>query len=331
MVKRIISCFICLATLISCLQLLSCSSGKTNAFSFYALDTVIEISVESLGKERDEKIISLIKETVSGYENVFSRTKTNSEVYKINNSEKTEFKISDDLREVIAVSLDIAEKSGGTFDFTCGALSELWQIGNADADIPSPDEIENALSKCGYGKVSLNGSTLTRSVGVIMDFGAVAKGYIAEKLTGMLKDNGVSYGILSLGGNISVFGDRPGKDGYNIGVKNPYGDGIRGYVSVDCGYVSVCGTYERNKTVDGVFYHHVFDMETGYPSSGGIVSVLMVSENGAQADALSTALLVMGETRAENFIESHGTEMGAVFFFDDQRIKSIGNVNYTKG
>lgn len=325
---KILSALLLFSVTASCVTLLSSCSERQNEFSFYGLDTLIELKLSSIGKKEDEEIRNTVESEVGRYEKIFSRTDEDAELYKINHSDKTTFTVSDDLADLLLRAIGISQSTDGAFDFTCGSLTELWKISDSDAPIPGAEEVAEAMKHVGYDKVSLDGNTLVRPCGLVIDLGAIAKGYIEGKITDLLISKGVERGILSFGGNISVFGEKRDKSEYRIAIRNPYGEsGHIGYVTTLKGYVSVCGTYERNKIVDGVFYHHIFDPKNGYPKDTDVISVALICDDGALADALSTALFVMGDG-AQEWILSCGYDIGAVFFAKDKTVRTMGNVNY---
>lgn len=311
------------------LSLVSCSGNKKYEFSFVALDTIIDVSIESGSDEENQSRAKDTKKLVSDYERIFSRTDPDSELYTVNHTDG-ETVLSGELLEVVRYGLDIAEKTGGAFDITCGALSELWKISDTEAPLPDEGAVEAALSRCGYGRVSLNGNVLKKENGVIIDLGGIAKGYITEKLIEMYRSENVGYGTVSLGGNVGVFGEKPNGENFLVGIRSPYsgkqGDSI-GYVEISPGYVSVCGTYERYKTVEGKKYHHVFDPKTGYPADNGIVSAVVISDDATYADAVSTALLVMGNGAA-GYARDNG--IACIIFRDNGDTVTVGDVGYTR-
>lgn len=318
--KKLLSLFLCLCLLTA---FFGCSKEpKTD--TFYALNTVIEIT---LGSDADEEIFKDLRARTAELEALFSRTDEKGELYALNHG-KTE--LSPELYSLLLLSLSIAEQTDGAFDPTLGALIELWRITDPDAPIPSEDEVAAAKEKSGYGKVLLADGEY-RANGVTLDLGAIAKGYIAECLVDELIAAEVSYGVLWLGGNVAVFGEKPDGEPFRIALENPRGGGALGYFTLRGEhYISVSGGYQRQKTVDGVTYHHVFDGRTGYPSDSGLSSVAVVAKNGALADALSTALFVMGEEAARAFYETSSYEFSAVLVRTDGSTEELGKPNFTK-
>ena len=114
-----------------------------------------------------------------------------------------------------------------------------------------------------------------------------------------MKEEGVESALIWLGGNISAIGNKPDGNPWKIAVENPLNtEDYVGLVEVsDCSVIT-SGGYQRYFDQDGKRYHHIIDPATGYPSDSGLLSVTIISENGTKADALSTALFVMGYDRA---------------------------------
>ena len=312
-----------LIMLTSALSLSSCSE-RTHKVSVYALDTLVEITLPTLSDGEDGDATPLVMSELRYYEDIFSATREGSELYKLNHSTEETVAVSDELFSMLLRAHALAAETNGAYDYTCGALTEAWKITDPDAPLPTDSEIENALGLVGYEKVTLADGKITRPVGMKIDLGGVAKGYIAERLTELLAEKGYGWGILSLGGNISVFGERD--EPFSVGVKNPEKPtAVHGKLTLDGGFVSVSGVYERNKTVDGVLYHHIFDVKTGKCADSDILSVAVVSGDGANADALSTALFVMGKDKALSYL-SDNAEVGAVIFLKNGEVLTANTV-----
>ena len=135
-----------------------------------------------------------------------------------------------------------------------------------------------------------------------MDLGAVAKGYIADRLAAVLRDNGVTSALINLGGNIYALGDKDGAD-WKIGIQSPRdGTALAATVRVQNKSVVTSGIYERGFEQDGVWYHHILDPKTGRPVQNGLASVTIVSDSSAEGDALATACFVLGEEKGIELI-----------------------------
>ncbi|MFA6948875.1 MAG: FAD:protein FMN transferase [Eubacteriales bacterium] len=288
---------IALLLIIALMLISSASCGKANGRrSFFALDTYIEIDAP----DASEELLRRCEQLVYRLEDILSATIETSDIARFNASEGY-LELSDETAEVIRISLDIAAETSGAFDPTLGALVELWNIPYADST-PSDADIALALTHTGYEKLTLDGSVLTCSDPKLsIALGGAAKGYICQRAVELLKSE-CSYGIVSFGGNIGVFGEKPDGSAWRVAVKNPENpDEIADVIEISSGFVSVSGDYERYIEVGGVRYCHIFDRSTGFPPVNGVHSAAVWSNNGTAADALSTAVFVLGGNTASSY------------------------------
>lgn len=263
--------------------LLCACADKRKSVQGFALDTVITITSGKKDNPTSRKALSMC----SDYEKIFSKTNSESDLSKLNNG-----KLSPDgeLLEVLDFSLDMASLSGGAFDPTVKPLTDLWDIKNRTVP-PSEEEIESALKNVGYNSVSLYPFNAS---GKQFDLGGVAKGYIADKMCEYMKAEGAEGFIIDLGGNVIVNGK------YTVGIRDPFKtDEIYATFELENKSAATSGAYQRYFEYNGTRYHHIIDPRTGKCSDSGIASVTVISPSSMRADALSTALFVLGEEGLE--------------------------------
>ena len=232
----------------------------------------------------------------------------------------------DDLRYVISRALHYAKISGGAFDPTIGPVVKLWNIGMDGERVPGADEIKEALTLVDYRDVVLDnaaGTVFLRRPGMLLDLGAIAKGYAADEAELLLLKHRVKGAVIDLGGNVKVTGKKPDGTKWRIGIQNPFDDrGDRlGIATLEGGYTVVTsGVYERYFTgVNGEHYHHILGTRTGYPVQNGLVSVTIISKSSVDADGLSTTVFALGLQDGMALVESMpGIE--AVFVDSDKRV-----------
>ena len=145
-----------------------------------------------------------------------------------------------------------------------------------------------------------------------IDLGGIAKGYTSARLMDVFRSYGLTSGLVSLGGNVQVLGTKPDGSLWRVGIENPQGGDYLGVLSTKDAAVITSGGYERYFEENGKHYHHILDPATGYPAESGLVSVTIVSPDGTLADALSTALFVMGRERAEEYWRAHADEFDVI-------------------
>jgi len=237
-------------------------------------------------------------------------------------------KVRADLIEVLEKALHYAELSGGAFDPTIGPLVKLWGIGTDSQRVPGDAEIAEALALVGWRELVIDrqaGTAFLRREGMALDLGAIAKGYAAEEAVRIAREGGVGRAVLDFGGNIVVMGWR-GKKGreplpWRIGIQNPLSErgAYIGILPVHDSSVVTSGVYERYFEDGGKRYHHILSTASGYPVHNGLMSVSIVTENSADADALSTAVFALGFERGKALVDSI-PGAGAIFIFDDHSI-----------
>lgn len=306
---------LCILILIP-LVLSSCSVRyKDN--TYFALDTFIKTYLPDSDVD--------IQEYIKTLEGIISKTDSNSEVFKIN--ENTSCEVSEETASLIRFANEVSYKTNGAFDITCGALSALWDFKSDTPVPPAEEEIKKTIEYVGYGSITVDGCKITKtSENVKIDLGGIGKGYIAEKCVEYLHENGINSGYLNLGGNIAIVGAKENGDGWGVAIRDPQRtDDTVGRVIMSDGYLSVSGDYERCFEYNGEKYHHILNPKTGYPTVNELSSVAVISDNGTLADALSTALFVMGLQEGLQFYKEKSYDFEAIF------ITKEGYIHMTDG
>ena len=308
----------------------SCSRQESSRIEL-ALGTVCAVSLFDNGqKSVYNDIFSRIREI----ENLMSVNIPSSDVSRINAAAGIEpVIVHEDVFKVIERAKYFAFLSGGAFDPSVGPIVSLWGIGGEDQRVPSQDEIDHALPLVNYRYIELDsekrGVFLTQS-GMALDLGAIAKGYAADEAAVIARRAGVKRAKIDLGGNIILIGTKKDKTPWRVGVQNPaQGRGsVLGILQVTEKTIVTSGVYERFFEEDGIRYHHIFDPSTGKPVKNNLLSVTLITDVSMDADALSTAVFVMGYEAGGKLLELFpGTE--AVFVFEDKSVKTTQGVNFT--
>ena len=298
----------------------------------FGLDTVVSITYYD---EKDRASVDRAIGSLDHYSKIFSRKDPESELSAVNRSRGIAIPVSEDLFNVLKTAWDLSAKTDGAFDCTLGALSDLYGF-TGERHVPSDEERNELLSHAGYEKVVLDeeNRTVTRlDAGAVIDLGAIAKGYIADKLKEELLNAGVRRAIVNLGGNVQLIGNKYGESGevfstgaadglFTIGIKNPDSETPLTKLYLADLSVVTSGTYERCFYDEGVLYHHILDAETGLPVRNGLLSVSIVSRESMKADALSTALFVLGEEGAEKLL-LNDPDVRAIFAYEDGRLSTV--------
>lgn len=289
----------------------------------FKLNTVITITIYD---SRDESLLDEAMRLCDHYETLFSRTKENSELYQLNHGTlphtQNTFTVSDDLASLIQSGLSYGNLSQGTFDITIEPVSSLWDFTSGEKVIPSEEEIQKVLPLVNYQDVTISGNQVTFSQeNAGLDLGAIAKGYISDRIKDFLISRGVKSATINLGGNVLCIGNRPDGSPFRIGIQKPFADRNETAAIVEITDKSVIssGIYERYFEKDGQLYHHILNPKTGYPYDNSLISVTVITDKGVDGDGLSTTCFALGLEKGMELINSL-PDVQAIFITDDYQL-----------
>ncbi|MBR0144563.1 MAG: FAD:protein FMN transferase [Clostridia bacterium] len=206
---------------------------------------------------------------------------------------------------LLRAAAEVSEKTGGAMDVTVNPAVEAWGFRSGDYRVPQEEELRSLREKTGWESISFHGGAVSLPEGFSLTLGAVAKGYAGDRLREIAEENGIRRGVLSLGGNVILLGDKAAGKDWSVALRAPEG-GYALTLSLSDTSAVTSGSYERFFEKDGKRYHHILDPETLSPAESGLVSATVVARNGFLADALSTALFVMGPERAADYWRTYG-------------------------
>lgn len=266
------------------------------------LNTAVTVTIYD---SQDRELLTECMNLCDKYEKIFSRTASDSELYQLNHRELTPvagtedtFQVSDPLAELIRKGLYYSELSEGAFDIAIEPLTSLWDFTAEDPQVPEDRLIQEALTKCDYHNVSVsdNNEVILKTEDTAIELGAIAKGYIADRLKDYLISQGVKSAIINLGGNVLCIGGKPDDSSFKIGIQKPFADRSETIAVMDIKDKSVVssGVYERCFEQDGTLYHHLLNPRTGYPYDNGLIAVTIISDESVDGDALSTTCFALG-------------------------------------
>lgn len=319
--------------LILALPLAACGAARSETRTVYAMDTVMNLTVYGRGAaaaldEAESELHTL--DTA-----VLSRTADSSALYRLNAAQGAAvgYAADDALPALIRTALAVSDATGGAFDPTLAPVLDAWGFTKDERRVPPADELTALLARTGTDKVQIeetaDGCAVTLAGGAQLDLGGIAKGYAADLLRAQLTAEGITSAALDLGGDVCVIGKKPDGSDWRIAVKDPADtERYLGILTASDAFIVTSGIYERFFEENGARYHHIIDPATGRPAESGLVSVTVVCENGAWADALSTACFVLGKDGAlalRASLAAQGTAFDLILVTDD------GCVGYTDG
>ena len=315
------------------------------SISSIKLNTAVQITIYD---SQDKSLLDDCLALCDKYELIFSRTDEESELYKLNhrisdsavsnqttetqptpyqiNGTTNTWHISEDLAALLSEGLSITKESDGAFDIAIAPLTSLWDFTAEDPKVPDDADIQNALPLCSSDGVTINGQDIILpSDDIQFDVGAIAKGYIADRLKDFLVKKGVNSAIINLGGNVLCIGSKPDGTPFKVGIQKPFADRNETEAVMDITGKSVVssGIYERCFKQNGKLYHHILNPKTGYTYDNGLISVTIISDQSVDGDALSTTCFALGLDEGLKFAEKKGVQ--AVFITEDYEL------HYTDG
>lgn len=288
------------------------ASGGTFAF-----DTYCTFSVYG-----DDAALSKLTQACAHYDKLFNLYSSDSDIARINAAKGAAVEVDPATADLISQALAYCAEFDGLFDITIGAVSTLWDFDEGVR--PSDEAISDALPHVGWRGVHVDEDACTVQLDdpqAQLDLGGIAKGYVADRLVELLEtETSATAAMISLGGNIALFGTKPDGEPWLVGVRDPNDPGgstVVGTASLaEPTSLVTSGLYERTFEQDGVTYWHILDPNTGMPVSTDVDSVTVACPSSTLADTLSTTLFVAGSDRGRKIADERD-DVAAYFILHD--------------
>ncbi|GAA0784860.1 FAD:protein FMN transferase [Marinobacterium sediminicola] len=295
---------------------LGCSpSPREQVVSFQGLTMGTSFSMKWVAAD-DSQLVPVRREAGALLARINQQMSTyidDSELSRLNLAEAGQLQtISPELQEVLLLAAEISDLTSGAFDVTVGPLVNLWGFGPDGRITHQPDqaEVDRLRSKVGYQYVHIDpaNSMLMKEHDQYIDLSAIAKGYGVDQLAELLESHGIQRYLVEIGGELRVKGVKPGGEPWRLAIEAPHAGAreVQQVISIEQGAVATSGDYRNYFEEDGVRYSHTIDPRTAYPIRHRLASVTVITDTCAEADALATALMVMGEEQGYNFALEQG-------------------------
>ena len=236
--------------------------------------------------------------------------------------------VGPEVREILGLAREASELTGGTFDATFGALSDLWKFDHdQDNRIPDPAEIRQRLPLIDYRKVHVDdraGTAYIARKGMRVHLGGIGKGYAVDRSVDIFRKRGLNDFLIQAGGDLYASG-RHGARPWRLGIRDPRGPADKSFAAIDLsnGTFSTSGDYERYFLKDGRRYHHILDPGTGEPARG-CRSVTLVTDRAVFADALAKGVFILGPAKGMALIERLPNVEGVIVSSRNEVLVSSG-------
>ncbi|MGI5822710.1 MAG: FAD:protein FMN transferase [Dethiobacteria bacterium] len=294
-----------------------CSPAENYTKTEFLMDTKVDLVLYDLPDKQADHVAGEIFSEMKRMESVLDKHTPGSDVYRINAAAgRAPVKVQPETMVVMQKALEIAALSGGAFDPTVGPLLELWGWDAGAPRVPEDWEIEAVLPFVDYKLVEVdvgNSTIFLPSPDMKIDLGGIAKGFIVDRGQTLAKKltSGASY--INAGGDINIIGRKPSGEKWRIAIQDPQNpQEWAAIVPLKEGSVATSGDYQRFFEEAGETYHHLLDPQTGMPAGGDVRSVTVVAPEAMTADALATAVFVLGRESGLQLLENLENTAGAV-------------------
>ena len=266
-----------------------------------------DITVNAVNQKQADSFIDTAVKEISRIEKIISSWDPNSQTSAINNNAGiVPVHVSDELFELIERAIALSSLTDGAFDVSYASMDRIWRFDGSMTDMPSAASIQSSVSKVGFKNIVLdpeNKTVFLKSKGMKIGFGAIGKGYAADKAKALLISKNVSGGIINASGDLNVWGTQTNGTAWDVALTNPMNKNkVFALFPLDNSAVVTSGNYEKYVTFNDTRYSHIIDPRTGYPATG-IISVTVFAPLAELADALATSIFVMGKEVGINRIE----------------------------
>lgn len=291
-----------------CFLLVSVSVNAQDTFkrTLKLMGSKFDITVIANSQEQADIFIDDAINEIQRIERLISSWDPKSQTSLINNNAGIQaVTVDDELFNLIKRAIGISNLTQGAFDISYASMDKIWKFDGSMTKMPEESEIKNSVSKVGYQNIVLNendNSVYLKLKGMKIGFGAIGKGYAADKAKKLLIEKGVRGGIINASGDMSTWGHQTNGKPWQIAITNPLNkDHVFAMLPVDNRAIVTSGNYEKFVVFNNERYSHIIDPRTGYPSKG-LLSVSVLAPKAELADALATSIFVMGKEVGLDFI-----------------------------
>jgi thiamine biosynthesis lipoprotein len=307
---------VALATILSCGV-----PPKEYTYSNFLFGAQCNVKFQFIHEDRAKEIIDVLDLELTRLDSLLNYFSDKSLVSELNRNSRV--KAPGDILFLVTLSDSVSRLTGGLFDITVAPLLKVWGFYTGEPNIPDADEIARVKSLVDYTKVQIKEDSIIIGPGMQVDLGGIAQGFAADRAADILRQNHVKSAIIDIGGEILTIGQSPENRSWRVGIRNPRGGGVIETIALKDSAVSTSGDYEKFLTIGNQRYPHILNPHTGLPAKD-FASVTVCADNAAFADAMSTAVAVMGATRGIQFLDSLGIN-GIIYYEHNDRLERLSN------
>jgi thiamine biosynthesis lipoprotein len=300
-----------LFVLTATLLVLACGiPQKEYVYSNFLFGAPCKVTFYFIEEERAREIINVIDLELVRLDSLLNYFSDKSLVSELNRNGRA--KATSDIIFLFMLSDSVSRLTGGLFDISVAPLLGAWGFYEGKKLRPSAEEIDRARNLVDHTKIEIRSDSIIIKPGMSIDLGGIAQGFAADRAADILRQNHVKSAIIDIGGEVLSIGKSPENRPWRVGIRNPRGEGIVEAVDLLDSAVSTSGDYEKFILLDGQRYPHIINPKTGMPARE-FASVTVFARDAAFADAMSTAIAVMGAKKGIEFLDSLGIR-GIIYY-----------------
>lgn len=294
-------------------------TNKEFIYSKFIVGSTCEVKFYTANDSIANVILSEVDAELIRLDSLLNRFSEASLVSGLNRTLRV--KTPQDIVQLFLLSDSVSQITDGLFDISIAPLLELW--GFYEHEFKNPDIAEITLVKklVDYRKIRIEKDSIIIPEGMKVDLGAIAQGYAADRVAMILKEHNIKSALINIGGEIVGIGQSPKKRPWRIGIRNPRAEGIIERVEVENAALSTSGDYEKYFIIKDQRYPHIINPKSGFPALN-FVSVTIFAENAAYADAIATAVAIMGHDKGVKFLDSLGIR-GIIYYEENGQLQRV--------
>jgi thiamine biosynthesis lipoprotein len=303
------------------LIILACGpSPKEYTYSNFLFGAQCNIKFYYIGEESAKEIIDVIDLELTRLDSLLNYFSEISLVTALNREKRVQ--ASGDIIYLFNLADSVSRLTDGLFDITVAPLLKTWGFYRREKTLPTQSAVRQAMRLVDYENLHITPDSIIMGSGMKVDLGGIAQGYAADRAAMILRQRHVKSAIIDIGGEVLAIGRSPQGRPWRIGIKNPRGQGIIETIELENAAVSTSGDYEKFFIIEGKRYPHIINPKTGTPAQT-FASVTVIADDAAYADAMSTAIAIMGPAGLD-FLDSLKLQ-GIIYYEENGSLKRVAN------
>jgi len=275
--------------------------------------------VSDAGEVKDiATAVNEVFDQLTELDSLWSESGPSGDIFKLNsNAGGSAYKVDKRTYSLLNRGIILQELTDGAFNQLLGPVTDLWGFHSGNPHLPNQWEIAQSLPLVKGNLIFTDNDCIISEKGMKIDIGGIGKGYSVDLAVENLISRGMKSGIIEAGGDLRTFGNPPDSDNWRIGIRHPRNlEEFYGVLEIGEGSVATSGDYQQFFESNGKRYHHIIDPKTGYPAKS-CVSATVLTKTCLDADAVATAVFVMGPDKGIEWLDRFDEFEGLIIYYEN--------------